>query len=104
MPEVDRPPVDIVLLTHADSDLAMLARALRQLPADFPPVAGTNLQSLTGEEDMAALLQGELKSARIVLLRLLGRASSIPGFDALMKHARERGQQIVAISGTGELN
>ena len=91
----------IVLLTHADSDLAALSRALAALPQDFPRVRGHSLQSLDAE-GMGELLDGELSAARVVVVRILGRLSSVPGWQALRKAAADRGQALLVVSGTGE--
>ena len=92
----------IALLTHASNDLAVLHSALAQLPAGFPPVAGFNLQSQDGEGPLPALLAGELAQARIIVLRVLGRPGSVPGFAELVTAAQRQGRFLVAISGTGE--
>lgn len=93
----------IVLLTHADSDLAPLSRALLALPADFPRVRGYSLQSLDAE-GMGELLTGVLAVARVIVVRILGRLSAVPGWQALHKAAAARGQALLVVSGTGEPN
>jgi cobaltochelatase CobN len=96
---------DIVVLTHADSDLAALSRCVSLLPEGFPRVRGVSLQSVSGEAGgMAALLAGELLHARIVVVRVLGRLSGIPGWQALLHAAAERRQSLLVVSGTGEPN
>jgi cobaltochelatase CobN len=96
---------DIVVLTHADSDLAALSRCVSLLPEGFPRVRGVSLQSVSGESGgMAALLAGELLHARIVVVRVLGRLSGIPGWQALLHAAAERRQSLLVVSGTGEPN
>ncbi|WP_156302328.1 hypothetical protein [Methylogaea oryzae] len=47
-PALGHPP-GIALLTHADSDLIALRRAVDTLPADFPLVSGHSLQSLAAQ-------------------------------------------------------
>lgn len=95
---------DIVLLTHADSDLAALSRCVELLPAGFPRVRGFSLQSVNDSSGMAALLAGELLHARVVIVRVLGRLSGIPGWQALLHAAGERRQSLLVVSGTGEPN
>jgi cobaltochelatase CobN len=97
-------PADIVLLTHADSDLAALSRCVPLLPEGFPRVRGFSLQSVGDSRDMTALLAEELAHARIVVVRVLGRLSGIPGWQALLHAAGERGQSLLVVSGTGEPN
>jgi cobaltochelatase CobN len=94
----------VVLLTHADSDLAALSRGVSLLPEGFPRVRGISLQGVSESRDMAALLQTELHHARIVVVRVLGRLSGIPGWQALLQAAGERRQSLLVVSGTGEPN
>ncbi len=92
----------LALLTHAPSDLTMLHSALAQLPQDFPPVAGVNLQALENETQLGEMLAAEFADVRIVVLRVLGRLGSVPGFADLLKHVEARGCRLIAVSGTGE--
>lgn len=92
----------IALLTHAPNDLTVLHSALAQLPADFTQAIGINLQALDSEAQMSELLSSQLASARIIVLRVLGRLGSIPGFPELLRHAQNHGQHLIVISGTGE--
>ena len=92
----------IVLLSHAGTDLTALARARTLLPGDFVDVDAVNLQSVDSAERMDALLATTLREARVIVVRLLGRASDVPGFDALRKAASTRRQALIVVSGTGE--
>ncbi|MBC7702797.1 MAG: cobaltochelatase subunit CobN, partial [Rhodoferax sp.] len=92
----------IALLTHTPNDLTVLHSALTQLSPDFPPVTGVNLQALESEAQMAALLAHELADAQIIVLRVLGRLGSVPGFAELLRQARKQGRQLIVISGTDE--
>lgn len=91
---------NIALLTHAPNDLTVLQNALALVPEGFPDVAGINLQTLENEAQMAELLQNRLASAEIIVLRVLGRLGSVPGFSDLLRHCRDR--HLIVISGTGE--
>ncbi|MDP1772474.1 MAG: cobaltochelatase subunit CobN [Methylobacter sp.] len=93
---------DIALLTHAPNDLMVLQSALAQMPDDFPQCIGINLQALESDAQMAELLEHQLASARIIVLRVLGRLGSVPGFADLLRHAKSQGRHLLAISGTGE--
>jgi cobaltochelatase CobN len=99
MPDMNKP---IALLTHAPNDLMVLQSAQAQMPGDFPQCTGINLQALESDAQMAELLQHQLASARIIVLRVLGRLGSVPGFADLVRHAQSQGQHLIAISGTGE--
>jgi cobaltochelatase CobN len=96
--------ISIVLLTHADSDLAALSRAVGLLPEGFPRVHGVSLQGIDDTRAMTSLLSGESGGARIVIVRVLGRLSGIPGWQALVQAATERRQSLLVVSGTGEPN
>jgi cobaltochelatase CobN len=93
---------NIALLTHAPNDLMVLQSALAQMPEGFPEVTGINLQALESDAQMAELLGHQLASANIIVLRVLGRLGSVPGFADLVRHAKKQGLHLIAISGTGE--
>jgi len=93
----------IMLLSHADTDLLTLAKARELLPAGLE-VSGYSLNSLRSEDQMDILLTGELARARVIVLRVHGPLSCVPGFDRLRALCLERGQSLVLISGTGELS
>ncbi|MDP1666897.1 MAG: cobaltochelatase subunit CobN [Methylobacter sp.] len=93
---------NIALLTHAPNDLMVLQSALAQMQEGFPQVTGINLQALENDAQMAELLEHQLASARIIVLRVLGRLGSVPGFADLVRQAKSQGQHLIAISGTGE--
>ena len=98
------PTGGIVFLTHADTDLLTLHRALQVLPEGFPKTLGINLLAVKSEAHMAQLLDREIAAAQIIILRILGRPSSIPGFSELVRRAKAQGQHLIVVSGTGELN
>ena len=102
MREINAAGAHIALLTHTPNDLTVLHSTLTQLPKDFPPVTGVDLQSLESAAQMAALLAHELAAAQIIVLRVLGRLGSVPGFAELVGQAQKLGRHLIAISGTGE--
>ena len=102
MREMNAAGARIALLTHAPNDLTVLHSALAQLPQEFPPVTGVNLQALESEAQMTALLAHEFVAAQIIILRVLGRLGSVPGFAELIGQARKQGRHLIVISGTGE--
>ncbi|MBL6986205.1 MAG: cobaltochelatase subunit CobN [Methylobacter sp.] len=99
MPDLNKP---IALLTHAPNDLMVLQSAQAQMPDNFPECTGINLQALESDAQMAELLQHQLTSSRIIVLRVLGRLGSVPGFADLLRHSQNQGLHLIAISGTGE--
>jgi cobaltochelatase CobN len=92
----------IALLTHAPTDLLVLQSTLPQMPEGFPEVCSQVLQALQNDAEMAELLEHQLDSARIIVLRVLGRPGSVPGFADLVRYAKNHGLHLIAISGTGE--
>jgi len=102
--QVALPTGGIVFLTHADTDLLTMNRVLQTLPDDFPKTTGLSLLAIKSEAQMAQLLDREIGAAQIIILRIHGRPSSVPGFGELVRRANERGQHLIVISGTGDLN
>jgi cobaltochelatase CobN len=96
----------ILLLSHAETDLLALARAREDLPQSpgFPSVASASLNGVT---DASQLLQlcapGYAAGAghRVVIVRVHGAASSVPGLVALVTEADRAGRHVVVISGVG---
>jgi len=102
-PEAPVNPSLIAVLTHAGTDLMTLDHARADLPQEMR-VLGISLLSMASEEQMLASLNGELAEAAIVMLRIHGRVESIPGVELLRQRCRERGQRLLFVSGTGELD
>jgi cobaltochelatase CobN len=106
-PTVGRMPVEgcavagILLLSHADTDLLSLQQALAQLPAGFPPVRGVSLGKVTTSEHMSAVLTGPGQGARVIVARILGGMSSVPGFRLLSDTAQTQDRHLIVLSGTG---
>jgi cobaltochelatase CobN len=93
----------IMLLSHADTDLLTLARTREVLPPELE-VSAYSLNALRSEEQMEVLLAGELGRARVIVLRVHGPLSCVPGYDQLRARCLESGQSLVLVSGTGELS
>ena len=94
----------MTVLSHADTDLLTIERVRETLPEDFPPLHTHPLQRVRSEEAMDTLLAGKLGTAAILLLRVHGNLSSVPGFTALQAQTRSRGQHLAVISGVGDLD
>ncbi len=92
---------NFLLLTHADTDLLVLQHAVTALPDGFPPVRALSLGKLASVEHTTAALAEHGPMARIVIARLLGGPSSVPGFRLLADTVRRSGGHFLAISGTG---
>ncbi|WP_300967160.1 cobaltochelatase subunit CobN [Meiothermus sp.] len=94
----------LALLSHADTDLLALEAAKGLLPPGFPPVLGLSLNQLKSPEQMGLWLQGPLGRAQVVVLRLHSSPERVPGLEALQAHAQAHGQQLLLVSGLGELS
>jgi cobaltochelatase CobN len=90
----------ILLLTHKDTDLMTFAAALEALPTDFPPVDAVNLMNIKNDAHMVDLLNDKGIEARVIVVRVLGRLSSVPGFNRLLEHVKQYEQHLIVISGT----
>jgi len=90
----------IALLSHADTDLAALRRAPR--PEGMTSIEAVALRTIDSADAMRALIAGPLANARVIVLRVLGRAEDIAGFELLTAHVAARRIALIALSGTGE--
>jgi cobaltochelatase CobN len=102
--EVPLPTEGIVFMTHADTDLLMLNKAMEILPEEFPKTLGISLLAIKSEEQMAQLLEREIAEVKIIVVRIHGRLNSVPGFGELVSKARQRQQHLIVVSGAGDLN
>ena len=91
----------IVLLSHAETDLLALNRALDELPPDFPAVIGRSLNSVTNADDLRALAGAARSNAYVTVVRVHGTAASVPGLIELVADADKNGRSVVVISGIG---
>jgi cobaltochelatase CobN len=86
----------IVFVTTADTEILALSRAVRDLPAGFPPLKALNPARLPDDMAPEALATG----ASLVLVRLLGgRRAWEDGFDRLALACRRARIPFVAWSG-----
>jgi cobaltochelatase CobN len=92
----------VAFLTHADTDLLCLTGAVENLPGDFGAVHGLSLSSIHSDSQMRQLLDGKFGRAEIVIVKVLGRLSNVPGYGMLLDHVRQAGQRLLLVSGTGE--
>lgn len=92
---------EIVLLSHADTDLLTLAAARPRLPDDFPDVDAVSLNTIKQEAHMQRLIAERLAHARVVVVRLLGRVGAVPGISLLVEHVRARDAALLLLSGAG---
>ncbi|GAA5514175.1 aerobic cobaltochelatase subunit CobN [Deinococcus carri] len=101
-PEAPAALSGFALLTHADTDLLNLRAAQETLPPDFGPVTGVALGGIRSDTQMGTLLLGAVGQAEVVLVRIHGKFSAVPGAELLLSHARKAGQHLLLVSGTNE--
>ncbi len=93
----------IILLSHAETDLLALDRTRPRLPAGFPKIAGHSLNAIREDAELAALLAPAFAAASrcVIIARIHGKLSGVPGLAALAQSARQPGAtfDLIAISG-----
>ena len=95
----------ILLLTHADTDLLTLNRAMAELPADFPRVRGLNLSSLPAAAHVDEFIRTGLSEVQVIVLRSLGgRQGFMHGFDRLVQAAHRSGRDLICVPGSEGLD
>ena len=91
----------IILLSHAETDLLALTRAVDELPAGFPAVAGHSLNGVITADALSALIGATRGSKLVAIVRIHGTAASVPGLVELVAEAQRDGWSVVIISGVG---
>jgi cobaltochelatase CobN len=87
---------EILLLTHADTDLLTLHQAVATLPDDFPVVRGLNLSSLPTTAHVEEFIRTELDRVQVIVLRSLGgRQGFGHGFDLLVQTATKQNKDLI---------
>ncbi|HEY3060798.1 MAG TPA: cobaltochelatase subunit CobN, partial [Chloroflexota bacterium] len=94
-----------LFLTHSDTDLALLSRAVARLPTDFPRVRAHGLNHLKSDSDVDAFLDNVLPGAEVIVVRLMGGRASFPrGLDRIVDYVRQSGAWLVCVTGTDALD
>ena len=94
---------EILLLSHADTDLLTLRRAMEELPPGFPRVRMASLNRVKSEEHMAAVVDDGGRVARVVLARVHGGPDDLPGWRRLAQYARQNDLRLLLINAVGPL-
>ncbi len=93
-------PGDIVILTAADSEIALLAGALDSLPSNFPIVRLANLMRLQHHLSVDTYADKTLDKAKLIVVRLLGGKSYWQyGIETLCALAQDQGIKLAVIAG-----
>ncbi|MFN3678554.1 cobaltochelatase subunit CobN [Thermosynechococcus sp.] len=90
----------IVILTAADTDIALLAQAYNRLPEDFPPLRLANLLHLQAAAAIDDYGDRVLAKAEVVVIRLLGgRGYWSYGLEVAQQMVSDRGGQLILLPG-----
>ncbi|MEM7028387.1 MAG: cobaltochelatase subunit CobN [Chloroflexota bacterium] len=96
---------EILLLTHADTDLLSLERATQDLPENFPKVRGINLKTLPTQSHVTEFIRTELKRTQVIVLRSWGGKQGFEhGFDQLVQFVTQTQKDLICIPGTEALD
>jgi cobaltochelatase CobN len=97
---ITQTPAPIVFLTAADTDIQTIARAIPQLPDDFPHSRVTNLLQLQQQLTIDTYAEAVLEQAQIIMLRLLGgRPYWSYGLDVLQELVTRTQAHLIVIPG-----
>ncbi|HKU44620.1 MAG TPA: cobaltochelatase subunit CobN, partial [Polyangiales bacterium] len=88
--DLGQTPADVVLLSAADTDLALLADACDAAPDGYPSVRLASLLALRSNASVDLYFDAVLAHARLVVVALMGGVSYWPyGVERLIERARE---------------
>lgn len=97
---IDQDPAPIVILTAADTDIQVLARAWEHLPAGFPEVRAVNLAALQQQLTIDTYAEEVLEKAQAIVVRILGGVGYWPyGLEVVQEIAERTGAQLILLPG-----
>jgi len=98
--DLGQSPGEIVVLSAADSELALLARAREELGPAFPSVRLANLMHLGHNASVDAYVERVVGRARLVVVRLLGGIAYWPyGVEQVAGSCAERSIPLALVPG-----
>jgi cobaltochelatase CobN len=97
---IDQSPAPIVILTAADTDIQVLARAWEHLPAGFPEIRVVNLAAVQQQLTIDTYAEEVLETAQAIVVRLLGGVSYWPyGLEVVQAIAARTGAKLILLPG-----
>ncbi len=97
---IDQQPAEIVIMSSADTTLALLASVVPRLPAGFPAVRLANVTYLRQPASVDFYVDDVLQHARVVVVDHLGGEAYWPyGIEQVVALAERRGQLLAMFSG-----
>jgi cobaltochelatase CobN len=91
----------IILLSHAETDLLALERVCEDLPAGFPSISSASLNGIATASQLSELCRVRHGTRWVVIVRVHGAASSVPGLTDLIAETEVGAREIVVLSGVG---
>lgn len=97
---IEQTPAPIVVLTAADTEIQILAAAVKQLPEDFPALRVTNLLHLQQPLTIDTYAEDVLEHAQVIVVRLLGgRAYWSYGLEVVQDLVQRTGANLLVLPG-----
>ena len=98
--DLGQSPGDCIVLSAADSELALLARAFDRLPHPKPSLRLANLMALGHHLSVDSWIERTAAAAKLVIVRLLGGRGYWPyGVDELVALAQRRPLKLALLPG-----
>ncbi|HET6335014.1 MAG TPA: cobaltochelatase subunit CobN, partial [Polyangiales bacterium] len=98
--DLGQTPADVVILSAADTDLALLAEACERADASLPSLRLASLLALRSNASVDLYFDTVLERARVVVVAMMGGLSYWPyGVERLVEHARDSQLELVLVPG-----
>ncbi|MGF1600980.1 MAG: cobaltochelatase subunit CobN [Thermosynechococcaceae cyanobacterium] len=97
---IEQTPAPLVVLTAADTDIQVLAKATQELPEDFPDLRVANLLQLQQQLTIDTYAEDVLSHAQVIVLRLLGgRSYWSYGLEVVQETVARTGAALLVLPG-----
>lgn len=97
---IEQTPAPLVILTAADTDIQVLAKAATQLPENSPQLRVANLLQLQQQLTIDTYAEDILSQAKVIVLRLLGgRSYWSYGLEVVQATVAQTGATLLVLPG-----
>ncbi len=105
IPRIEQSPADIVVLSAADTDIALLANAYAERPPDYPSLRLANLLHLRQHAAVDLYLEDVVQHGRLLIAVVLGGVSYWQyGVERLVELSARRGILLILVPGDDTLD